>query len=283
MIQIQNIKQSFKTGFLLKHVQILKGISFEIPKGSIYGFLGHNGAGKTTLIHLMVGIREPMSGTITLDGKPVHIPSVRAQMGYLPERPYFYESLTGRRLLQYYGELSQLDGATIKKRTPEVLEAVGLSHAADLELRKYSKGMLQRIGVAQAILHRPKFLVLDEPMSGLDPLGRKSMRELIQNLASLGHTVFFSSHIIPDVEMICDHLAVIKKGVLLGAGPMSQFLKNEKNESEVFYSKPGTDIIEKTIVQDPSQMNATLESLLKQKADIRAVQPIRRSLEEVFE
>lgn len=283
MLKIQNIRQSFKTGFWLKEAEILKGINFEIPKGTIYGFLGHNGAGKTTLIHLIVGIRRAVSGEITLEGQPVHLPEVRAQMGYLPERPYFYETLTGKNLLRYYGELSNLDANTIKKRTPEVLEAVGLSHAGDLELRKYSKGMLQRIGVAQSILHNPKFLVLDEPMSGLDPLGRKSMRELIQDLASQGRTIFFSSHIIPDVEMICDHLAVIRKGELIGAGPISQFLESQKNEVEIFYSQPNSSVLQKRMVSDQKSVNLAIEELMRDKADIRSVQPVRRSLEEVFE
>lgn len=220
VVTISGVDQAFRAGFWLKPVPILNGIELHIPARSIFGFIGANGAGKTTLIHLMVGLRTPTRGSVQLFGHSATSPEAKLRMGYLPERPYFYDHLTGEGLLRFFGELSRMEKARIQERIPIVLEAVGMAHARKVELRKYSKGMLQRIGIAQALIHDPELLILDEPMSGLDPVGRKEIRELLVKLASEGRTLFFSTHIIPDVEAICDQVAVIKKGRILYQGPL---------------------------------------------------------------
>ena len=200
IIEVIEVDQCFRTGFWLSRVQILHKIALKVPRKSITGFLGANGAGKTTLINLIVGLRRPTCGTVRVCGYEATTPEARSRLGYLPERPYFYDHLTGEGLLNYFGTLAGMRKQEIRTRIPEVLTQVGMEHARRLELRRYSKGMLQRIGIAQALLHDPELLILDEPMSGLDPTGRKEIRELILRLAAEGRTIFFSSHVIPDVE-----------------------------------------------------------------------------------
>ena len=297
MLSIQSVRQSVRTGFWLNRIEILKGLSFDIPKRSIFGFLGPNGAGKTTLIHLITGIKRPTSGRLLLDGVDCHEKESKRKIGYLPERPYFYDHLTGEGLLRYFGRLSGMRDGDIADRIPKVLEAVGMSHARSLELRKYSKGMLQRIGIAQAMVHNPEFLVLDEPMSGLDPVGRKEVRELILRLARENHTIFFSTHVIPDVEAICDSVAMIRKGELVGCGTVSQFLDRDTTPIEIAFSGVSLEaakrLAEFTSVREmvegiratlPSDhaVEAVLRVLLEKGAKILWVSPIRPSLEEAF-
>ncbi len=222
-LEIQKVSQMFRTGFWMKPVLILKEVEFSVPTGSVFGFLGANGAGKTTLIHLIMGLRKPTSGQVRVFGLDAVSREARSQVGYLPERPYFQEHLTGEGLLKYYGALSAMDLSELGDRIAQVLREVGMERARKTELRRYSKGMLQRIGIAQALLHSPPLLVLDEPMSGLDPLGRKEMRDLIHQLAASGRTIFMTSHVIPDVEAICDQVALIQGGRLIESGPLSQF------------------------------------------------------------
>lgn len=297
MLHIENVRQSFRSGFWLKPTEILKGISFVVPRKSVFGFLGPNGAGKTTLIHLITGIKQPISGSIQIDGLPTTNRETKKKIGYLPERPYFYDHLTGEQLLRYFGRLTGMAESEITIRIPLVLESVGMSHARKVELRKYSKGMLQRIGIAQALIHNPELLVLDEPMSGLDPVGRKEIRELILQLARDGRTIFFSSHVIPDVEMICDSVAMIRKGELVGCGLISQYLSRNTNPVEIAFSGVPIDqvgtIAKFTLVRETSEgIRATLDSdrdvdgalrnLLDVKAKIHWVNPIRPSLEDSF-
>ena len=215
----------------------------------------------------------------------------------MPERPYFYEHLTGEELLHYFGALSGLSRASVNGHIPDVLAAVGMSDARKVELKRYSKGMLQRIGIAQAILHDPQFLVLDEPMSGLDPLGRKEMRDLILRLAGQGRTIFFSTHVIPDVEAICDQVALIQKGRLLGCGPIGRFLARGPLQTEVAFSgipfeearkwKEFETIREipdglRGMVRDQAGVTAVLEKAIQRQARILWVAPQRPSLEELF-
>lgn len=297
MLSLQTVHQSFRSGFWLNQTEILKGISFEVPKHSIFGFLGPNGAGKTTLIHLITGIKRPVSGRLTLDGVDCHSREAKKKVGYLPERPYFYDHLTGEGLLTYFGQLTGMRSDEIRDRIPQVLESVGMTHARKLELKKYSKGMLQRIGIAQAMIHGPEFLVLDEPMSGLDPVGRKEIRELILQLAREGRTIFFSSHVIPDVEAICDSVAMILKGELIGCGKVSQFLDRESTPVEIAFSGVGVEAaralgvfsglremsegVRATLPSD-AEVEKTLKSLMDQQAKILWVNPIRPSLEDAF-
>ncbi len=298
IVEIKNINQSFRTGFWLKRAHVLHDVSLDIPEGSIFGFLGPNGAGKTSLIHLMVGIRIPVSGQILINGGDLSLKSTRAQVGYLPERPYFHDHLTGNGLLKYLGALSGLESGLLKRRIPEVLELVGLQNAAQKELRRYSKGMLQRIGIAQAILHKPAFLVLDEPMSGLDPVGRKEIRELIEHLAEQGQTVFFSSHVIPDVEALCDQVALIQNGRLIHSGAISKLIDLEKAAVEIVCGAPknqaafdalGFDEVKqiavgyKCRIQQPQSHNEWIQKIINTGASIESVNPVQTSLETFFQ
>ena len=298
ILEVKQVNQVFRTGFWLKPVQILHGVDLSVPRGSIFGFLGANGAGKTTLIHLIAGLRSPRSGTVTISGLPVASREARAKIGYLPERPYFHEHLTGEGLLRYFGALSGMSSRDISRRVPEVLRAVGMEHARGRELKRYSKGMLQRIGIAQSIIHDPELLVLDEPMSGLDPVGRKEMRELILKLAGEGKTVFFSSHVIPDVEAICDEIAVIEKGRIVSQGPVSGFLQGESHLVEVVFGgiaeatarelgdfRSLRTIAEgfKATLEGGDRLSPALARLIGAGARILTVNPIRPSLESFFE
>ncbi len=297
LLEVANVDQFFRTGFWMKRVQILHGISLGVRRGSICGFLGANGAGKTTLIHLIVGLRKPTAGNVRVCGFDAASPEARSRIGYLPERPYFHEHLSGEDFLTYFGQLSGMTRNDIRKRIPEVLAAVGLSHARELELRRYSKGMLQRVGIAQAILHEPEFLVLDEPMSGLDPVGRKEMRELIATLAAKGHTVFFSSHVIPDVEAVCDDVVIIQKGRVLGNGPIGRFLAQGPVQTEIAFAGLGAETAARIPELAPAQpirdgmrmvlsgqdeVTTAVRKLIEAGGKILWVTPIRPTLESMF-
>ena len=297
ILDVESVQQKFRTGFWMTHVHILHDVNLKVPEKSIFGFLGANGAGKTTLIHLIVGLRRPTGGHVKIHGHLSTEPEARAQIGYLPERPYFYEHLTGEQFLTYFGKLSGMTRASIQTRIPQVLSRTGMTAARKVELGKYSKGMLQRIGIAQAILHEPEFLVLDEPMSGLDPIGRKEIRELILNLSQEGRTVFFSTHVIPDVEAICDQVALIQKGRIRGCGPIQSFLSQGNEETEIAFTGKTKEqaaalglfssireIPDGIRVQLPSkQVNEAVGKLVQANAQLMWVNPIRPSLESFFE
>jgi ABC-2 type transport system ATP-binding protein len=298
MIQIENVTQEFRTGFWRKRARILNDVSFEVPDGSVFGFLGANGAGKTTLIHLIVGIRRPTQGRVRIGGVSADTREARALLGYMPERPYFHEHLTAEKFLAYYADLSGIDPVRQRSRIADVLEEVGLKHAAKRELSKFSKGMLQRIGIGQAILHDPQLLVLDEPMSGLDPLGRKEIRELILGLAKRGRTVFFSTHVIHDAETICDRVALLQQGRLVGSGKIHELLRTESDEIEVGFSgisldrlvkiegvRAGEEIAEgvRVWVEGQEALQRVLRESLKGKTKVLWAHPVRSSLESLFE
>ncbi len=298
MLEINQVQQSFRSGFWLNRVEVLKGVSFQVPTGSIFGFLGPNGAGKTTLIHLVVGMKRPREGVVLWKGVPTFQNSAKSNIGYLPERPYFHDFLTGEEFLVYFGRLSGMKKSTVLSRVDRVLASVGMAHARKLELRKYSKGMLQRIGIAQAILHDPELLVLDEPMSGLDPTGRKEIRELILELSREGRTILFSSHVIPDVEAICDRVAIIRQGKIVDTGIVSNFLEQETLGVDVEVAGlsaaqlprlPHMSLVsEKTNsvrIQLDSRENVevVLRAIMDAGGRIRSVAPIRSSLEERYE
>jgi ABC-2 type transport system ATP-binding protein len=201
-----------------KPATVLSDVSLSVREGEIFGFLGHNGAGKTTTMKILLGLLRATNGQVKLLGAPAENVAVRARIGYLPESPYFYDYLTAEEFLCFYGKLAGLDRETIQKRIPQLLERVSLTEARHRQLRKFSKGMLQRIGLAQALIHDPELVILDEPMSGLDPIGRKEVRDLILGLRDQGKTVFFSTHIISDVEMVCDRVGILSRGKMLALG-----------------------------------------------------------------
>src|SRR5689334_25140996 len=218
-IEILGLEKTYMVGFWRKRPKrALEPLQLTVEEGEIFGFLGPNGAGKTTTLKMLMGLVYPTAGSARILGMEISDPRVRAQIGFLPEHPYFYDYLTGRELLEYYGRLSGMPSTGRSDKISEMLAQVGLADASDVQLRKYSKGMLQRVGIAQAILHDPKVVFLDEPMSGLDPMGRREVRDLIAQLNQDGKTVFFSTHILSDAEALCDRVAVINKGELKGIG-----------------------------------------------------------------
>src|SRR5471030_577875 len=215
----------------------LKSLSLKVDCGETFGFLGPNGAGKTTTLKLLMGIIFPTSGSATILGKHFRDPEVKRKIGFLPEQPYFYDYLSAPELLNYYAQLSGMAAAERAKRIAPILEQVGLGDVGSKQLRKFSKGMLQRVGIAQAIVHDPEVLFLDEPMSGLDPLGRHEIRELIQSLKDAGKTIFFSTHILSDAEALCDRVGVIHKGELRGVGVVNDLRSSEGGKSEIIWQK----------------------------------------------
>ncbi len=225
VITVENLSKEFVLGVRLKRVRAVVNASFTIKRGEIFGFVGPNGAGKTTTIRTLMGLIRPSSGRCTILGHPVPSRAARLQVGFLPEAPYFYDYLSARELLELCGRLFGMDPATRTRRANQLLAKVGLGEAADRPMRKYSKGMLQRAGLAQALINDPEVIVLDEPMSGLDPIGRKEVRDLISELAAAGKTVFFSTHILPDVEAICDRVAIISLGKVHDVGPVGTLLQ----------------------------------------------------------
>src|SRR6266481_2256120 len=224
-LEIQGLCKSYPAGFWRKTLRpALLPLDLTVEEGETFGFLGPNGAGKTTTLKLLMGIIFPTSGSARILGRHFHDPEVRRQIGFLPEQPYFYDYLNAQELLDYYGSLSGLSPDERKTRVPALLERVGLADAGRQQLRKFSKGMLQRVGIAQAILHQPRIVFLDEPMSGLDPVGRREIRELLQGLKDEGKTVFFSTHILSDAEALCDRVAVIHEGMLRGVGVVADLV-----------------------------------------------------------
>src|SRR6185437_583654 len=202
-IEIDHLEKVYSVGFWRKRPKrALHPLNLTVESGEIFGFLGPNGAGKTTTLKMLMGLVFPSAGTAYILGMELDDPRMKSQIGFLPEQPYFYDYLTARELLHYYGRLSGVDGVTLRAKVDAVLAKVGLSDAANLQLRKFSKGMLQRAGIAQAILHEPKVVFLDEPMSGLDPMGQHEVRNLITRLKEDGKTVFFSTHILSDAEAL---------------------------------------------------------------------------------
>jgi len=229
VVQTQDLRKVYRTGFWMNQTVVsLKGCSVTVHRGETFGLLGPNGAGKTTLLKLLLGIARPTAGQGQLLGKPLGDRAVRQRVGYLPENSYFYEYLTGWELLKLTARLFQLPSAQVRQRIPQLLELVGLSQTAarKKQLRQYSKGMLQRVGMAQALINDPEVVFLDEPMSGLDPLGRYQIREMIRLLKSQGKTIFFNSHVLSDVEQICDRVAILAQGELLCSGSLNELLGN---------------------------------------------------------
>ncbi len=227
IVKTQDLSKIYRTGFWLnQQVASLKCCSLEIYKGETFGLLGPNGAGKTTLLKLLLGITRPSSGSAQLLNQPAGNQTVKQQIGYLPENPYFYDYLTGWEFLTYSAGLFNIPPPVYKGRIPELLDRVGLSRhtAIKKQLRQYSKGMLQRIGMAQALINDPDIIFLDEPMSGLDPTGRYQVREVILSLKDQGKTIFFNSHILTDVEVICDRIAILNQGKLICQGNLHDLL-----------------------------------------------------------
>jgi len=222
VLEVRDIRKSFRSGFLKRRIRGIEGVSFSVNRGSVFALIGHNGAGKTTTINCILDLVHSDGGEISIMGLDHRDPASRRRVGYLPERPYFFEHLTGRELLQFYARLLGMPKKRRASRIDEVLEMVGMTAYAGRRLKKFSKGMLQRIGLAQAVLGEPDLLILDEPMSGLDPIGRREIRELLMDLKQAGTTIILSSHIVPDVEMIADTVGILKEGCLVAVRDLTE-------------------------------------------------------------
>src|SRR6201982_2043910 len=235
-IEILGLEKTYMVGFWRKRPKrALQPLHLTVEHGEIFGFLGPNGAGKTTTLKRLMGLVFPPGGTARILDKEWTDPECKAQIGFLPEQPYFYDYLTAHELLDYYGQLSGIPGKDRKPKVDEMLQRVGLHDVKGMQLRKFSKGMLQRVGIAQAILHDPKLVFFDEPMSGLDPMGRREVRDLMEQLKQEGKTVFFSTHILSDAEALCDRVAIIHKGELRGTGAVAELTSNVKGKVEFMW------------------------------------------------
>ena len=299
IVVIENLTKDFTVGFWKKRpVRALDNLSLQINRGEVFGFLGPNGAGKSTTIKLLMNLLYPTSGSARILGAPASSTEMRRNIGYLPENPYFYDYLTPVELLTYVGRLFGLGGDELKKRTRALIEDVGLGQAENLQLRKFSKGMVQRLGIAQSLINEPEIVFFDEPMSGLDPLGRMDVRRIILSLKTRGATVFFSSHILPDVEAICDRVAIMNRGKLQEAGALADILNVGDKGREIIVSGEAPDIKDAIgdlceeihVMGDRFQLRARdgkpLEDILRFVFDrnlvLISVNPIRPSLEEHF-
>jgi ABC-2 type transport system ATP-binding protein len=295
-IEILGLEKIYHVGFWRKKPKLaLKPLQLTIETGEIFGFLGPNGAGKTTTLKMLMGLVYPTAGAARILGMAIGDPRMKAQIGFLPEQPYFYDYLTARELLDYYGRLSGMPSSDRSKRVQETIGRVGLQDSANLQLRKFSKGMLQRVGIAQAILHDPEVVFLDEPMSGLDPIGRREVRDLIEQLKQEGKTVFFSTHILSDAEALCDRVAIINLGELRRVGSVSELTANVRGKVELVWqgktipaamTQLGAEChvsgdTVRAVVTEASQ-EAALDAVRRQQLRLISFMPVRTSFEEYF-
>jgi ABC-2 type transport system ATP-binding protein len=299
VIEIEKLTKDFQVGFWKKQtVRALDGLDLAVDRGEVFGFLGPNGAGKTTTLKILMNLIRATSGSARILGEPTGSVAMHRRIGFLPENPYFYDYLTPAEWLTYVGNLFGLRGKELELKVKATLEKVGLPHAASVQLRKFSKGMVQRIGIAQAIINDPEIVFLDEPMSGLDPLGRREVRQVIAGLKSMGVTVFFSSHILPDVEALCDRVAIMNRGRLQASGALNEILNIRIQEHEVILSGASGRLEEELAgkstqsvqlgdrlslrVASQAQVSELLALALSQGAELISVNPVRPSLEDYF-
>lgn len=299
VVRAERLRKVFRVGFWGRRVTAVEGLSLEVRRGEVLGVLGPNGAGKTTTLKMLMGLIYPTSGEAWIFGYPIGHHAAKAKLGFLPEAPYFYDYLTSREFLNFYGHLFGLWGATLDKRVDELLELVGMTHARDLQLRKFSKGMLQRVGIAQALINDPELVVLDEPMSGLDPIGRKEVRDLILRLKETGKTVMFSSHILHDAEVLCDRVAMILKGQLVACGQVADLIGRGTTQAvEIVVDRLSPEGIAQlqslgskvvmqgervmAVLNSQQQVDEALEVIRTAKAKLISLIPHKVSLEDIF-
>jgi ABC-2 type transport system ATP-binding protein len=294
-LEIKGLNKSFQSNFLIKQFHILKGIDITVRQGEIYGFLGPNGAGKTTTMKCILGIIFPDSGEISIFGQSAKKAESRRRVGFLPEHPYFYDYLTPIELLKFTGGIFSMAKEKIQQRSNELIDLVGLSHRKDMKLRKFSKGMIQRIGLAQALIHDPDFVILDEPFSGLDPIGRKELRDIVFSLKASGKTIFFSSHILQDMEMMVDRVGIILDGEISKEGKLSDLISNSDRFFEIIFSGIPESVLAASQWQHTfrdtdcimrlatgEEMNDAIRWIIAQNGDIVSVIPVKRTLEDIF-
>ncbi|HEY8561581.1 MAG TPA: ABC transporter ATP-binding protein [Pyrinomonadaceae bacterium] len=304
IIEIENLTKDYEIGFWKKKkVRALDQLTLSVEGGQIFGFLGGNGAGKTTTIKILMSLIFPTDGRARILGEDISNVRMHSRIGYCPENPYFYDYLKATELMNYFGELFGYDHARRKRKTEELLTKVGLEEKAwNRQLRKFSKGMLQRVGLAQALINEPEIVFLDEPMSGLDPIGRREIRELIADLRERGTTVFMSTHILSDIEALCDKVAILRKGKLAATGKLDDLL-SEAGERQSFeinvkgvraeQMQPaiagiaGAEIFSKANganihVLEESDIERVLRITREEGGRLVSVQPVKQSLEELF-
>ena len=295
-IETQNLTKEYPYGFLhLKRKTSLENLTMQVEDGEVFGFLGPNGAGKSTTIKLLMGIIFPTAGSARILGKPVSDVSMHRDIGYLPEQPYFYDYLTAAEVLDYFARFHGFRSNERKERVQKMLQKVGLETAGKIQLRKFSKGMLQRVGLAQAIVHDPKLVILDEPMSGLDPVGRREVRDIILELKNAGKTILFSTHILSDAETLCDRVGVIAAGQLRGVGAPGSIVGVKSLGLEIVFELTGSGAqFEKIRAKaaksganyrmsvSEAELYAVLDELREAGAKIMSVAQIKPTLEDFF-
>lgn len=298
VLSVEQLRKTFVKPFTGKKVEAVRGVSFEVRRGDIFGFLGPNGAGKTTTIKMLTGLIFPTGGKASILGQPVPSPDAMGNVGFLPENPYIYPYLTPREFVSLCGRLNGMRGKRLATEVERVIERVGIAYAIDRRVGALSKGMLQRTGLAGALVHSPELLILDEPMSGLDPVGRKEVRDLIVDEARAGRTVFFSSHILSDVEMLCDHVCILRKGEVVAGGAIKDLLSAGVRRSEIALTDVPEDIgaelsklaetsqrLGKSLVLDvqgDEVVRKVLERALAADIRVESLTPKRETLEDIF-
>src|ERR1700691_2208872 len=295
-IEIEGLTKDYAVGFWRKRMRrSLDNLTLQVEEGEAFGFLGPNGAGKTTTLKLLMSLVFPSAGTARVRGRSIDDVRMHREIGYLPEQPYFYDYLTARELLDYYARFSNYSAAERRERVEKFLERVGLAAAGDVQLRKFSKGMLQRAGIAQLILHAPPVVILDEPMSGLDPVGRREVRDIILELKKQGRTVFFSTHILSDAEMLCDRVAVLAGGKLQGVGAPGAIVAIQAPAMEILFEASEGRALPAGLAEHATRIGGrcrvevaednlygALEQLRGAQARILSVSPVHPTLEEYF-
>jgi ABC-2 type transport system ATP-binding protein len=298
LIQVDGLRKVYRQGFWMRRVEAVRGISFEVSRGQSYGFLGPNGAGKTTTIKILMGLMRPTGGDVRLFGLPVPARMTRDKVGFMPENPYVYPYLTPREFVATCARLSGLRGAALRDRVEHVLRQTGIAYAASRQVRQLSKGMLQRTGLAAALVADPELLVLDEPMSGLDPGGRKEVRDMILEERRQGRTIFFSTHILSDVPALCDHMAILQRGKTVVAGRLDELLHREVRRTDVMIAGSAAEFREacekrglatridrdRLVVEVPGSepVAQLLEAALARRLEVIEVAPRYETLEDLF-
>lgn len=298
VLSVHDLKKTFKKPFSGKLVEAVRGISFDAFEGEIFGFLGPNGAGKTTTIKMLTGLIAPTGGRATILGETAPSPEAMKRVGFLPENPYVYPYLTPREFVTLCAQLSGVPRSEIFGRVERVIDKVGISAAIDRPARNLSKGMLQRTGLAAALVHEPQLLILDEPMSGLDPVGRKEVRDLILEERRGGRAVFFSSHILSDVEMLCDRVCILKTGTVVLSGAIRELVTDDVRSSEITLHGASEALKDALSamgesprvmgdhlvldVEGETKVRAVLERALAAGANVESVIPKRETLEQIF-
>ena len=304
IIEIENLSKDYEKGFLKKKkIRALEGLNLQVAPGQIFGFLGGNGAGKTTTIKLLMRLIFPTEGNAKILGEDISNVKMHSKIGYCPENPYFYDYLKASELMNYFGELFGLDSVTRKKKTEDLLTRVGLEEKNwNKQLRKFSKGMLQRVGLAQSLINDPEIVFLDEPMSGLDPIGRRQIRELIAELRENGTTVFMSSHILSDIESLCDNVAILRSGKLVAEGNLNELLtkSGEIQTFEIMVKGVSAENLKEKVteiagakisakpnganihIEDENEIEKILQITKNAGGNLVSIQPTKQSLEELF-